>query len=251
MSRVGEENTNNFGSKMIITKYKNSLNVDVYFPEYKWIAKNVRYDNFKRGYIKCPYEPRTYGVGHLGEGPYNTKENGKKTKAYDTWHDMLRRCYDTKSHEKRPTYIGCEVYEKWLNFQTFAEWYEKNYYEIPDQIMNLDKDILIKNNKIYSPDTCVFVPQNINKLFIKCNAIRGDLPIGVVYNKHVKKYEARCRIKGLKTKHLGYYDTSEEAFLAYKNFKENYIKQIANEYIELIPQSLYNAMINYEVEEDD
>ena len=252
MSRVGEENTNNFGSEMIITKYKNSLDVDVYFPEYNWTAENVRYDNFKRGYIKCPYEPRVYSVGYLGEGSYKSRENRKKTKIYDTWHDMLRRCYDINYKEKHQTYTNCTVCNEWLNFQNFAEWYDNNYYEIENEIMNLDKDILIKGNKIYSPDNCIFVPQNINKLFIKCDATRNDLSIGVVYNKRIKKYEARCRIKGLRSsKHLGYYNTSEEAFRAYKTFKENYIKQIADEYINLIPQSLYNAMINYEVEEDD
>ena len=251
MNRVGEENVNNFGSKMIIVKYRNSLNIDVYFPEYEWTAKNIRYGNFKKGYIKCPYEPRTYGLGYFGEGSYSSKENGKKTRIYNTWHDMLRRCYDYKYQEKQPAYTKCEVCEEWLDFQSFAKWYEENYYEIADETMDLDKDILIKGNKIYSPDTCIFVPQNINKLFIKCDTARGVYPVGVVYNKQIKKYRASCNIKGLSRKHLGYYDTPEEAFQAYKTFKEKYIKQIANQYIDLIPQSLYNAMINYEVEEDD
>lgn len=251
MSRVGEENTNNFGSRMIIIEYRNSLDVDIYFPEYNWTTKNVQYDNFKRGYVKCPYEPRAYNIGYLGEGPFSTRINGKKTRIYDTWHDMLRRCYDPSYKEKHPTYTECEVCKEWLNFQNFAKWYEQNYYEINGQIMNLDKDILIKNNKIYSPNTCVFVPQDINKLFIKCNTIRGDLPIGVTYNKRIKKYAARCRISGSNKKHLGYYNTSEEAFQAYKVFKENFIKQIADQYIDLIPQSLYDAMTNYEVEYDD
>ena len=251
MSRVGEENTNNFGSRMIIKEYRNSLDVDIYFPEYKWIIRNVRYDNFKRGYIKCPYEPRIYSAGYLGEGPFSTRINGKKTRIYDTWHDMLRRCYDHSYKEKHPTYAECEVCKEWLNYQNFAQWYEQNYYEINEEIMNLDKDILIKGNKIYSPNTCIFVPQNINKLFIKCNAARGDLPIGVTYKKQCRKYAAVCRINGSNKKHLGYYNTSEEAFQAYKVFKENLIKQIANQYIDLIPQSLYDAMINYEVEYDD
>ena len=116
--------------------------------------------------------------------------------------------------------------------------------------MTLDKDILIKGNKIYSPNTCIFVPQSINTLFIKSDKSRGNLPIGVYYKKQNKKYIAQCKINNEK-KYLGSFDTSEEAFQAYKQFKEHYIKQIADEYIELIPQELYDAMYNYEVEYED
>ena len=116
--------------------------------------------------------------------------------------------------------------------------------------MSLDKDILIKGNKIYSPDTCIFVPQNINLLFVKCDSTRGEYPIGVSYNKSRKKFRSRCRVNG-KEVVIGYYDTTEEAFLAYKEFKEHYIKQIADEYINLIPSTLYQAMITYEINYND
>ena len=252
MNRVGEENVNNFGSKMIITKYRNNANVDIYFPEYSWTLEHETYQNFKNGNIKCPYEQRHYGIGYIGEGSYRSRDkNKKKTKCYNTWKNMLKRCYDLKVQEKQPAYVGCEVCDEWYNFQNFAQWYEENYYEVPGQRMELDKDILYKGNKIYSPDTCVFVPQSINTLFTKSDTTRGDLPIGVSYHKQHKKYQSRCTEKGGRRKHLGYYDTPEEAFVAYKTFKENYIKQIADQYVNLIPQSLYNAMINYEVEEDD
>ena len=84
-SRLGEERTNNFGSKMVIKEYRNSKDIDVYFPQYNWMTKNKEYQNFKRGNIKCPYEPRIYGVGFIGEGKYKTKENGKHTKEYDIY----------------------------------------------------------------------------------------------------------------------------------------------------------------------
>ena len=66
IDRTGEENYNNFGSKMIITRYKTNKDIDVYFPEYNWTAKGVRYGNFKRGTISCLYEPTTYGIGYIG-----------------------------------------------------------------------------------------------------------------------------------------------------------------------------------------
>ena len=116
--------------------------------------------------------------------------------------------------------------------------------------MNLDKDILIKGNKVYGPDTCIFVPQDINKLFTKRNNNRGNYPIGVSYNKQQKKYKSYCNTNS-KQNFLGYYDTPEEAFTIYKQFKENYIKQVADEYKNHIPEKLYNAMYEYEVEIDD
>lgn len=256
IDRTGETGYNNFGSKIIITKYKNNIDVDIYFPEYDWIAKNKQYNNFKNGKISCPYERRIYGVGYLGEGNYKVRENGKLTKCYNTWQNMLQRCYDDKYHEKQPTYINCEVCEEWHNYINFGDWFTNNYYEIEGQRMHLDKDILNKGNKIYSPDTCVFVPNNINLLFTKCDNSRGDYPIGVSREKKSKRFRADCRIYDYeenksKSKHLGYYNTPQQAFSAYKQFKEQYIKQVADYYKDQIPQELYNALYNYEVDIDD
>ena len=168
---------------------------------------------------------------------------------------MLIRCYEPYTINKYPTYIEVIVCKEWHNFQNFAKWYEENYYEIGKGKMHLDKDILFKGCKIYSPKTCIFVPERINYLFIKSNAIRGEYPIGVSWYKTSNKFRVQCKIldkeNNRKVIHLGYYTTSEEAFLAYKVFKENYIKQVADEYKKLIPQKLYEAMYKYEVEIND
>lgn len=249
IDRTGEERYNNFGSRMIITKYNNKKDIDVYFPEYDYTIKHVQYGHFKRGNIKCPYEPRTYGIGYSGEGKYKTKENGKLTKCYDTWHSMMRRCYDPKYQEKYPTYKECEVCESWRNFQTFAEWYNDNYYETPGEVMCLDKDILHKGNKIYSDETCCFVPENINKLFVKRDNDRGDLPIGV--SEDHNKYRARCHNTESIIINLGTYVTPIKAFEVYKNFKEITIKKVADKYKDMIPNNVYEALYNYQVEITD
>ena len=120
--------------------------------------------------------------------------------------------------------------------------------------MCLDKDIHQKGNKIYAPDKYIFVPERINTLFVKSNAIRGDCPIGVHYYKDRSKYIAYCNIiinnKEEKV-FLGYYNTSEEAFKVYKEFKEAYIKQVAEEYKNKIPSILYEAMYRWEIEITD
>ena len=250
IDRTGEINFNNFGSKMIITKYNNNHDMDVYFPEYNYIINHVQYSNFKNGVIKCPYEKRTYCVGYIGVGKYNPYENGKRTKCYDAWTQMMRRCYDNKLKEKYPTYKECRVCKEWNNFQTFAEWYNDNYYEIPNDFMCLDKDILFKGNKIYSPETCVFASNEINSLFTKSNKYRGVLPIGVYYSKRDNVYVSRCSF-GNELKHLGCFDTPQEAFQVYKEFKEKYVKEVADKYKEYIPKKLYEAMYDYKVEIDD
>lgn len=254
INRIGEKGINNFGSEMVIVKYRNSLDINVYFPKYDWTFEHARYNKFKKGEIKCPYEPRLYGVGYLGEGKYTTTKNGKHTDEYRIWKSMLTRCYDPEFHKRKSTYKDCKVEDYLLNFQHMGEWIENNYYEIPGEIMCLDKDILYKGNEIYSRDTCIFVPQRINTLFTKSNKNRGDCPIGVRLNS-LGNYQVYCNNGYNKKIYLGTYSTKEEAFQVYKNYKENLIKRTINEYKGKIPEPHYSklreAMYNYKVEIDD
>ena len=224
IDRTGEERVNNFGSKMVIKEYRNNRDIDVYFPEYDWTTKNKRYYEFKEGEIKCPYEPRIISVGYIGEGKYKISENGKITDKYRIYYDMLRRCYDSKYQERKPTYKGCGIEGYLLNFQNAAKWIDENYYEIPGEIMCLDKDILCKGNKLYSRETCIFVPERINLLFTKNNKARGKNPIGVDQLPS-GNYRVFCKDGNGKSVYLGTYSTKEEAFRIYKQYKEKVIKK--------------------------
>ena len=254
IDRTGEERLNSFGSKMIIKKYRNANDIDVYFPEYDWVFKHTRYNNFKKGNIKCPYERRYYGVGYLGEGKYKVSENGKNSDKYNIWYGMLKRCYCPKYQERYPTYKGCRVEEYLLNFQHIGEWLESNYYEVPGERMHLDKDILCKGNKVYSRETCIFVPEKINVLFTKCDKTRGDCPIGATILPS-SNYQVECRNGYGESVYLGTYSTKEEAFRVYKEYKEKVIKEVIDSYEGIIPEPFYSklreAMYNYEVEITD
>ena len=254
IDRTGEEGFNSFGSKMVIKECRSATDIDVYFPDYDWVFKNATYNNFKKGNIKCPYEPRTFGIGYLGEGKYKAKENGKTTDEYYIWHNMLRRCYDPKYQEEHSTYKGCEVEDYLLNFQNMGEWIEENYYEVSGEIMCLDKDILCKGNKVYSRDTCIFVPERINKLFTKSDRSRGKDPIGVS-PRQSGNYGVYCSDGYGKNINLGTYSIKEEAFRAYKVYKEKLIKETIDSYKGIIPEPHYSrlreAMYNYKVEIDD
>ena len=246
-NRIGQENCNNQGYMMTIVAYRNAKDIDVKFID-GTVITNKKYCDFKKGIIKNPNCASVHNVGFIGQGTYSPKNHKD---AHEYWRGMLRRCYDSQYQLKRSTYIGCEVCEEWHCFQNFAKWFYDNYYEVPDQTMALDKDILCKGNKIYSPDTCVFVSQDINKLFTKSNTKRGELPIGVNFKEKNNKYQASCSDGSNHKIYLGLYNTPEEAFEAYKQYKEQTIKDIAEEYRKVIPEVLYNAMINYEVEIED
>ena len=254
IDRKGEENYNSFGSKMVIKEYRKRVDIDIYFPDYNWTFEHTTYQKFKKGEIKCPYEPRTFSVGYLGEGKYKTRENGKNTNEYKIYHSMLQRCYDLKYQEKHTTYKGCKVEEFLLNFQNMGKWIEDNYYEVPGEIMCLDKDILYKGNKVYSRDTCIFVPQRINTLFTKRDNDRGENPIGVSPTSS-GNYQAYCNNGYNKKIYLGTYSTKEEGFRVYKQYKEKVIKEVIDSYEGKIPEPFYSklktAMYNYEVEIDD
>lgn len=250
--RLGETVMQNCGEVAFIVEYINSMDITIQFKTTGELVK-TRYGAFVKGKVKSHFSPTVYGIGVKGLEP-SRDENGEILDSYKCWYTMLSRCYSAKVQEKHPTYKGCYVCDEWLYYPNFKNWYNENYYEIDNKTSQIDKDILVKGNKIYSSDTCVFVPSFINTLFIKCQKTRGELPIGVHYHKRDKKYMARLRVfkDGKETrKYLGSFDTADEAFKAYKKAKEDYIKEVADEYKDKIPAKLYQAMYSYEVSIDD
>ena len=251
-TRLGEARMMNCGEVAIIVEYTRYNDITVQFKSTGELVKST-YQCFKNGNVRSRFTHSVYGVGIIGNEK-TIDENGKTIKSYSVWNSMLRRCCSGEFKKKYPTYKDVNCCEEWLYYSKFKEWFNDNYYEINGKRMDLDKDILYKGNKIYSPDTCVFVPQNINKLFTKSNKARGKLPVGVSFCKKLNKFQAHCRIfyNGKSEKKLlGYYNTIEEAFNAYKQFKEEYIKQVADYYKDNIPNKLYEAMYNYKVEITD
>lgn len=241
---IGEIRINNQGDIGKIVDYNGTNEIVIEFQDEKKFRKIITYSNWKKGTFKNPYRKNIFGIGCVGNSP--TKINNAKIKSYMVWYAMMQRCYDTKSMYDKPTYEKCLVSKEWHCYEDFIPWFNENYYEIQDEEMCLDKDILIRNNHIYSPDTCIFVPQAINKLFTKRQLHRGKYPIGVSYNRRSNSFAAACSKSG-KYETIGYYNNPYDAFLAYKHEKELIIKIVAEEYKSLIPQRLYDALIRYEV----
>lgn len=184
------------------------------------------------------------GIATVGVGKYSSSNNND---AYDAWSNMIHRCYAKQNLNK--SYLDCYVCKEWLNFQNFAQFYYEDAFRKSG--WQLDKDILCKGNVEYSPDKCVFTPPSVNKMFVKRKLHRGDLPIGVYYDHHRKKYKASMHDGSGRTRFLGRHDTPEEAFTAYKEAKEALIVKVAENHKSEISPKLYNAMINYKVNYED
>lgn len=154
------------------------------------------------------------------------KIDGKKVacRFYLTWKNMLRRCYNEKYRHQQPTYLNCYVDEEWRYFSNFKNWMKQQNWEGK----HLDKDLLYEGNKVYSPDTCVFVHRTVNSFVIDSGAARGDCPIGVNLRK-TNKYVSRCNnpLTG-KREHLGEFTCPIEAHLAWKRRKHELAIQLAN-----------------------
>lgn len=250
--RLFETNKNNDGCLMKIIEYNNSTDMVVEFQD-KYKAKiHTRYTLFKKGAIRNPYHTSVYNIGIIGN-KYPIRIDGKIIKEYQTWHDMLQRCFTKTYH----TYEDVTCCDEWLLYENFYEWLhsQDNFNKwLNGNRWALDKDILVKGNKIYSPDTCCLVPQNINVLFVKRDKSRGGLPIGVSLPKGRNKYLAHSNCGNCgKPIYLGYYDTINAAFLAYKKHKESIIQHVAEEEYSNsnITNKCYNAMMNYEVKITD
>lgn len=170
------------------------------------------------------------------------------TPSYKAWLSMLERCYSSKFQTKKNTYVGCSVCDEWLTFSNFKRWFDsiENGYKDGYQ---LDKDIIVKGNKVYSPSTCCIVPPAINALFTNRRQHRGNTYIGVRENSNGRFVARACVGK----RHIGVYDTPQEAFYAYKFAKEQYIKELAEKYFQegKITERVYNALMRYEVEITD
>ena len=231
-----------------ILKYNDTANVEVQFVN-TGFETSVQLGSIRNGCVKDPYSPSVRGVGILGT-KYQAKINGVITKEYDLWHSMLRRCYSDAYKKKHPTYEGCEVSDKFKSYEYFYEWCH-NQIGFDNEGWHLDKDLLVKGNKVYSEDSCIFIPKEINLLLVKSTASRGEHLIGVHWSKTNKAFRACVNKNKGASEHLGYFKTELEAFNAYKQAKEAFIKEQANRWKGKIDLRAYEALMKYQVEITD
>lgn len=199
------------------------------------------------GTVKNRIKPIIYGVGFIGVGPYRCKDiNNNLTKSYNTWRDMLRRVHKPSKKSDARNYSDVSIVNEWYNFQNFAEWFENNIHpdwKNHDWMWQLDKDLLIPGNRIYSPNTCCIVPIAINSIFSDSGFARGKMPMGITQRKE------RFIAQGPGNQYIGIYDTMSEAYTAYWNDKFRHIQQVATKFQDYIPVTVRNRLLNFGWEE--
>ena len=236
--KIGEIRYNKLGTPMRIVEIRSNEDITIEFLDLHNMKKKTTYSNFKNGGIKNPYDRSLKGVGYLGEGEYMTGQTPYDRRVFGIWIGMIDRCYNENIREKYKAYSDCLICDEWQCYQNFRRWYDKEFYNVGTERMHIDKDILYKNNRVYSPNTCLLVPQRINMLFMhKPN--KYGLPNGIQptdSGKYYSKYNGKT---------IGTFDTVEEAAIAHDKEKKKAVIEIANEYKDKIPDKVYQALINW------
>lgn len=228
-AKVGLRFQNKAGRWCEIIEVKGWSDVVVRFDDTGTI-KSFQADSLKRGTFFDPYYKTYWGFGYIGEGKYTGKSHKS---AFNTWMHMVERCYDTES-KYYPLYggVGVKVSQEWSNFQVFAEWFEKH------KVVgwHMDKDFIEPSSKLYSEDTCVFLPPEVNSLFTGYHF--GLKEMGVGLTKSGSWYSA-CTING-KQKYLGVSKTWLEAKTKYLVEKRKIVDKLLSKYA--LPKPVVNTM---------
>ena len=231
-----------------VLKYNDARNVEIQFVD-TGCRKVAEMKDVRNGNVKDPYVPSVCGVGILGT-KYLSAVNGRNTKEYNLWQSMLKRCYNSTYQKKKPTYEGCKVSDNFKSYEYFYEWCNSKVgFDVKG--FDLDKDLLIKGNKVYSENTCIFIPREINTLLVKRKASRGEHLIGVYWHNTSKSFKAMVSKNKGKSEHLGYFKTEIEAFNAYKVAKESFVKEQAEKWKGKIDERAYEALMSYTVNIND
>lgn len=244
----GKTFSTNWCGDCVVIDYRGAKDITVKFEDTGFEVV-VSMSNLKKGEVKDRLKPSFYGVGIIGE------DFVKKDAMYNTWMCMLNRCYGAAHIRKNSPYKDCTVSENFKYYPYFKAWCEKqngfNTLDNNSKVFAMDKDILVKGNKVYSEDTCCFVPREINNLQFSTANKQGSLPKGVCYDATNNKYQAQMGGKGKLRNFIGRYTTPEEAFQAYKEAKEAYIKELANKWKDKIDNKVYEALMTWEISIDD
>lgn len=197
-----------------------------------------------RGCPFCSLEEQKKGV--YGKGVYDAPLKTPSTQSEKIWRGIMGRGYSDVIKNRAKSYTDVSVSEQWYSFECFKKWFDEHYVEG----WHLDKDLLVKGNKVYGPDTCCFIPKQINSSIHSSRTTRGEYPIGVTIDKRTGRFIAKIQI-GKKQHYLGCFDTINEAFNAYKIERERHLRHLADKWKDQLDPKVYDALYHYKVEITD
>ena len=180
-----------------------------------------------------------YGVGVRGD--YLTVNDGRMVKSYSVWANMLERCHSSKFHSKFPAYKDCTISDEWIEYKNFLEWFDDNYVEG----YALDKDLIKMGNKVYSSDTCIFIPQTVNS-FIACSSKNKELPVGVQRSANGQRYKSRVSNPVTGVQFSKTFDTIGEANSHWLSEKRKSAKELSET---LDDERIADLLLNFKFED--
>lgn len=195
-------------------------------------------------YVSTPKSDKTVCGVAINDSLEPVFVNGVVITSYECWSSMIKRCYYEHYSYRRPRYKGCTICTEWLTFSNFKKWYDANY----RTGMHLDKDILVEGNKIYSPETCRFIPHHINTLLCDRLNGRGELPLGISARNGKNgaiTYMARCHIEN-DNRISKTFKTIEEAVSWYSITKTRIVREVAQRALDAgeIGYDIFHALIS-------
>ena len=228
------------GREYVVEKYEHNRRVTIRFLDGTNYTTVTTAQSVRDGTVKNKLAPVLYDRGFIGEGSYSYKSH---TKFYYFWTNMLCRCYNSEYQKRHPSYEGCQVSEEWYNFQTFASWCDSQFNALYKDF-HLDKDILQTGvNKIYSPNTCAFVPREVNSFLVR-STDTTKYQLGVSFHQISGLFAARIRV-GNSTRSLGYFKKEEDAAARYLQAKEEKAVYLATKYRDVLTKNVYERLINW------
>jgi hypothetical protein len=216
---VGAVFETTYCGKIEILSYNSARDITVKFLDSGTISHGIVAQRIRIGYVSDPFYPFTAGVGYMGVGPYGSKTHKD---AYQRWSGIFYRIFLSKDTNNLSSYHDCRVDDRWCNFQSFAEWYYSQYTH-PDEIYDIDKDLKVRGNRVYGPDTCLLIPESLNVLIASDKANPLAQGISIRHN----KFRARVTIDGVR-KTLGNYNSVEDAVAAYRSGRTEAIMSRSN-----------------------
>lgn len=229
--------SNNFG-EFVICRYVSSGEIYIQFTDSTVVATNSA--NVRSGKVRNPNHKAIYGRGFVGIGNFQATTGGVNTKEYNAWRNMFNRCYSEYELNRAPYRQGAEVDPVWYNFQVFAAWCHSQ----PSWGLDnwaLDKDLLVHGNINYGPDTCCFLPTQLNTIFR-----RSEEESHIKLGEKQGTFLATIRDKDSVMRHLGTFDSKEKALEAYKVQRQLVVKQLANIHAEHLRQDVFDKLITWE-----
>lgn len=200
----------------------------------------VRANALRIKQVRNPFARNCFGVGYLGMGEFKTGGAKKGTLEYKAWMGMLQRVYG----DVLVCYLGCTVHQHWHNFQNFAKWYTSQRFY--GRGYHMDKDLLSRGVKIYSPETCCLLPVEINSLIVQLNEKINGLPVGVHHHRN-GRFKSTIRMNRKHT-FLSVYETIEDAKKAFYSAKVCYTKVLIKDWEDFIDEGLGNLILRKVIE---